>query len=255
MYINNMKLSEKDFRIGAKIVENELLEEVSERTLSEAIIYCILSTTEIYWKQIEVYNELKKNNLLQPNNILKKPNQISDIVSRARFPNQKIDRILNFAEWSQNTDILLRIVQDSNNGKEREVILRKVLAEECPGISFKAASLVLNKCGYENVVPVDIWIIRFLRSIGYMEIPEPNYKTNGGVLAESKYLAAEREIVRIAEEYNVTPNLLQATIWGKSSNWIDTVYQRTLLDYICQQNLNVNIGFVELVVEKDIDTV
>lgn len=231
MYINNIELTEKDFRIGAKVVENELLEEVSEKTLSEAIIYCILSTTEIYWKQIEVYNELKKNQLLQPNKILNKPERIKDIVSRARFPNQKIDRILRFARWVQDTDILSRIVLDSNSGKEKEFLLRKQLSEECPGISFKAASLVLNKCGYENIVPVDIWIIRFLRSIGYMEIPEPNYKTNGGVLVESRYLAAEKEIVRIAREYNVAPVLLQATIWGKSSNWMDTAYQRTLLDY------------------------
>lgn len=120
--------------------------------------------------------------------------------------------------WWIKSDLPQRILDDAQTGRNLGHELRDELSKKAPGMGMKCSSLLLIKCGYDNVVPVDIWVIRFLRSRGY-NIPEPDYRRISG-LVKREYLKYEEIFSEIGrKEYGISSVAFQAAIWAKNSYW------------------------------------
>lgn len=217
---NKLKLTDYDFRVGREIWGKEKIASLMPENIFKAFIYVILSSTERYDKQLMVYEEMLRNNLDGPISIHANSLLLENIVGKARFPNNKIKHIKKLAEWGLDNNYKLsnKIIEDIKNKRKNGFEIRDEIADEVPGVGRKCASLLMSKCGYENIVPVDIWMIRFLSDAGY-EVEIPNYKTNRGPSKE-KYHEYEKIISEIAEKYyNVSPIIFQCTLWGRHSTY------------------------------------
>ncbi len=162
-----------------------------------------------------MYETLKDNDLLTSSNILQRQNETKHILSISRFPNQNYDRMIAYAKWWESSAIPIILISDSNNGRERELPLRRALAEGCPGMGLKISSLLLMKCGYQNIAALDLWVLRWLKKeFGF--VPSSG-KEN--VTKLSEYLEGENIISKIAVEFDTTTAHVQASIWGKFAAW------------------------------------
>lgn len=234
---NKLKLTPCDFETAKRVYEEGQISPFTEEKMFETILYVILSATENNIKQVEIYKELLRNNLNIPENILAKKYLLEAIVGRARFPNEKIKNIFGVSEWweEKGDNLYLEIKEDISDGKTREFELREKIADKVHGMGQKCASLFLSKCGYENIVPVDVWMMRFLKDRDY-NIEPSNYRTNGN-LTKNKYLECERIISGVAKEFGVSPMMLQCIIWGKYSSWKNKTMKnpaQLLFDFISQ---------------------
>jgi thermostable 8-oxoguanine DNA glycosylase len=216
--MRDWSLTEEDLRRAKKLLEEERVS-VTYENMFCAGIYCILSTAEKYTKYKSVYDELLENKLNTPENIKKDKRKLKEIVGYVRFPNIKHERINKFASWWQKSDLPRKIIEDINSGRKNEFELRNQLAEEAPGIWYKGASLFMIKCGYENVVPLDIWMLRFLKDYGY-DIKIPDYRRQSGPKPK-EYIEYEKIITGIAKGYGSSPALFQFAVWSKHSTWND----------------------------------
>ncbi len=214
-----LELTGKNFRMAELIIEKESINPLTKDKMFPEGIYCILSSSENHEKQLNTYYKLLNRGLDTPEAILDKVNakKLWDIIKKARFPNSKRKYILRFSEFWLESEIPRRILDDANNGRQYEFELRDELAKKAPGMGRKCASFFMQKCGYENLVPVDIWVLRFLEDKGY-EVKIPDYRTVGG-LTKKEYLEYEKIISGMAGEYNVSPVIFQAYVWGKYSKW------------------------------------
>jgi thermostable 8-oxoguanine DNA glycosylase len=210
-------LTEKDFRRAKLVLEEERIYPVTYENMFCAGIYCILSAAEKYEKFRQVYQKVLRHELNTPDKIMNKREELKKVLSTIRFPNEKEDRVYNFAVWWKKSFMPETILKDINLGRKEEFVLRNRLAEECPGLSYKGASLFMVKCGYENVVPIDLWVLRFLKQLGY-EVAVPDYRQRSGP-KQKEYVEYERILTEIASECKVSPAQLQAAIWAKLSNW------------------------------------
>jgi len=210
-------LTERDIKNASFILQNEAISPLTIPEMFKAALWSILSATERFDKQFQIYSSFLNRKLDTPQKIQENWDQVCVLISRTRFPNQRKRRLKAFVEWWENTDVPTHILHDATNGKKREIELRNLLAELAPGIGLKCASLFMIKCQYENVIPIDIWIIRFLKDLGY-NIEIPDYKRVSGIKSKD-YLEYERIIQEIAKSHNLSPALFQAAIWGKNSMW------------------------------------
>lgn len=219
MVNQNIKLSfDKEELVNARLLlEEERIEEVTNNEIFKAGIYCILAQAERYDKQIKIYRRFLSKGLDSPESIWTKKGQIHHILKKAHYPNEKERRIKNLAQWWTGAAVPHLIVIDVGNGRKRGIELRNALAGRAPGIGYKSASLVMIKCGYETVIPIDIWILRFLREQGY-GVKVPDYMTVGG-MTESTYLYLEDVLRGMAKEAKIPLALFQAALWGKYSTW------------------------------------
>ena len=205
--------------------------ERNKKSMFRGTLYAVLSTTELFSKQLKVYRHLLENGFDNPYmiNKVQTPGCISclyhEILTKTRFPNQKIKRIRDLSRWWQKSDLPDRIIDDINRGRKNEFGLRTELAKECPGLALKASSLLFEMLGYENVIPIDLWILRYLNYKGY-KFPVPDYKTVSG-LRDDIYLDAEKHLIEISKEYqrqfsghvNVTPAVFQFALWSENAPW------------------------------------
>lgn len=210
-------LTAKDFENARILYEKEKIFPINKENMFRAGIYCILSAAEKYQKHKSIYNELIENKIDTPENIKKNREKLISIVRKARFPNQKSERIYKFALWWLESDLPGKIIEDVNNNRENEFELRNRFAEEAPGIWYKGASLFMIKCGYENVVPVDLWMLRFLKHNGY-DVELPDYRKKSGPKPK-EYLEYENILREMAQSYDVSPAIFQFALWSKFSTW------------------------------------
>ena len=210
-------LTEIDFKNARILLEEEKIFPVNEENMFRAGIYCIISAADKYQKHKVVYNKLLEGELDTPKNIEENKERFKEIVKKTRFPNTKIDRIFKFARWWSESDLAREIIEDINKCREKEFKLRNQIAEETPGLWYKGASLFMIKCGYENVVPIDLWMLRYLKDMGY-DVAIPDYKKQSGPKPK-EYLEYEKHFQETAGEHEVSPALLQFAIWSKRSTW------------------------------------
>ncbi len=213
-------LTSEDFERARLLHEKEKLLTLDERSMFSAGLYCILSVAENYKKHKSMYDKLQEESLNTPENIIRDEGRLEEIIKGARFPKQKLSRIKRFAEWWVWSDVPERILYDISHGRKEEFDLRNRIAKEAPGIGMKGASLFMIKCGYENVVPLDIWILRFLESEGY-DVIVPDYNKKSGPSFRA-YLQYESFFIDVARKHGVTPALLQFALWSKYSTWNET---------------------------------
>lgn len=210
-------LTKKDIENASFILQSEMVDPLTIPEMFKAALWTILSATERFDKQVQIYSSFLNRKLDTPQRIQENWNQVRLLIGKTRFPNQREKRFRAFIKWWESTDIPTQILHDATNGKEREIELRNELAKYAPGIGPKCASLFMIKCGYRNIVPIDIWIIRYLKAIG-CKIEEPDYKRVSG-LTDKEYRKYEEIIRGIAKSHNLSPALFQAALWGKNSMW------------------------------------
>ena len=206
-----------------------------KKNMFRAGLYTIIAATELYTKHLKIYNHFLECGLDNPTAIIRaqKPSCIAcaldELTSKMRFPNEKRKRVVGYAKWWQKSDLPNRIIKDVHNGRKKEFELRNEFAKECPGMALKGASLLFEKLGYNNVVPVDIWVLRWLKDNGH-KVPIPDYKTVSGI-QDYKYLEAEKIFIEKAKEYRnlykdkvkVTPAVFQFALWSKYAPWNPTL--------------------------------
>jgi len=215
MLLSRINLTEKDFEYAKILYEGEKIHPVNEENMFRAALYCVLSAAEKYKKHREVYETLLEAKLDTPKKIKANKEKLRNLIRKIRFPNLKTERIYNFALWWLESSLPREILEDIESGRRRGFELRNRLAEEAPGIGYKGASLFMVKCGYQDVVPIDIHMMRFLYSLGF-DIEIPDYRRKSGP-SPKVYLEYERIISEIAKKFDITPALFQFTVWHKST--------------------------------------
>jgi len=210
-------ITKEDITNGIFILEKERIYPLDYQNLFEGALSCFLSSSENFKKQMKVFTSFQNRNLNTPKSILHNFDQARKLIQKTRFPNQREKRLLAFAVWWLNSDLPLKILSDTQNGGQREVELRDQLAKEAPGFGMKCSSLLLIKCGYENVIPIDIWMLRYLKFLGY-NVKIPDYRTISGITGK-EYRKYEEILRNIALEHQLSPALFQAAIWSKKSAW------------------------------------
>lgn len=215
-------LTEEDYKNAEIIRAQEMITPLNSENMFLGCLYVILSATENHEKHMKVYHSLLEAELDTPEKITACPEKVRRAVAKTRFPNQKAKRICHFADYWKTSDMSDMILEDLADSKKNEFMLRNQIANEAPGLAWKNASFFLLKCGYENVVPLDIWMLRFLRDKGCRSIDVSNYRTSSGPTWESIYISYEKKFLRLAKDYPVTPGTLQAALWSKYSTWKKT---------------------------------
>lgn len=211
-------LNEKDYSNAKLLLEQEHISPLNKEEMFRAGLYCILAQAERYDKQIRIYRRLLDDGIDTPDAIIKKKEQLHLILKRSHFPNMKEERITGFAAWYAEDALPYLIMNDASNGHKNGVKMRNKLAETAPAMSYKSASLFMIKCGYEDVIPIDLWVIRYLIELGH-DLRKPDYTTVGGITDSKKYLELEGVLRKIAKKNGVSLALFQAALWGKFSKW------------------------------------
>jgi thermostable 8-oxoguanine DNA glycosylase len=214
------EFTEHDFRNAQILYEKEQIKPLTEANLFRASLYCILSAAENYTKLMRVYTTLLDNKIDTPENIASNRQTLDEIVGKSRKDKQKKHYIYDLACWWPGSNLPKDIVEDAHNSRQKEFELRNGLAKDAPGLGYKCASLLIRMCGYENIVPVDIHVQRFLKEKG-CAVRVTDYKTQPG-LTKKEYLEYEQMFTEIAKSRNITPAKFQYVLWVKRSSWNPT---------------------------------
>jgi thermostable 8-oxoguanine DNA glycosylase len=245
-------LTREDFRHAEIMYKQEAILPLTSANMFRAAMYCLLSARENYIKQISLYTTLLHQGYDTPKSVAEANSGLSRILGKTMYPVQKEDRLRKLAQWWQETSFVEEVMQDVSGGKEREFPLRNYLAERRLGLSYKCASLFMRMCGYENVVPIDVWVLKYLQNQGHdigalikrveaEEVPTttdtdsfslscpiytkkekkkklPDNKRIRG-LSKREYLRFEPLMQGKAREMGVTPAMFQLALWCKKSSW------------------------------------
>lgn len=209
--------SEIDYENARILLKQERIENLTIPEMFRACIYCILAQAERYDKQVKIYRRLLNAGIDSPEMIFQKKDKLHNILKKAHYPNEKEKRINNFSGWWVGAAIPHAILKDVSNGRNKGIKLRNDFAEYAPAFGYKSSSLFMIKCGYEDVIPIDIWILRFLKSMGY-SVEAPDYLTVGG-LTKKTYFELEKILRGMAKEKKVSLAVFQGALWGKYSTW------------------------------------
>jgi thermostable 8-oxoguanine DNA glycosylase len=212
------RFTKRDLEIGRLILDAERIYPVVKENIFPKAVYWILSVGEKHEKQALTYYVLEHLGLLKPDAIIDEErfDDLQWAMKRIRFPNQKTKYLKGFSEYWLDSDIGDLLESDASNGHQKGFGIRKRLYDEAPGIGLKCASCLLNSCGYHYLVPIDTWVLKWLKKMGY-EVPAYDFETNGGFNLR-KYLPLEAEISIFAKEYGVCEAVFQATVWGTSTD-------------------------------------
>lgn len=215
--MKQFSISKIDYENARILLNQERIENLNISEMFKASIYCILAQAERYDKQVKIYRRLLNAGIDSPETVFSKKDKLHQILKKSHYPNEKEKRIKDFSGWWVGAAIPHAILKDVDNGRTKGMKLRNDFAERAPSFGYKSASLLMIKCGYEDIIPIDIWVLRFLKSMGY-SVDAPDYLTVGG-LTKSKYLELEKILRGLAEDKEVSLALFQGALWGKHSTW------------------------------------
>ena len=224
-------LKKHDWKKATEIYQKEIIPRpLDKQNMFLAGTYSILSAAQDYQNQIKGFKKMLDFNLSTPQDIIDDKDKLRHILRTVRYPNQKTKRIHNLATLflDDNFDIFEKIIEDSNNGREYEFELRDEVAKTVPGLGIKCSSLFLIKCGYNNVVPIDTWMFKFLRDMDYVGDIKTDYSARS--IPTSSHRKFENTFLEyvgdfkidnpeVTETYNLTPALFQCALWGKYSTY------------------------------------
>ncbi len=203
----------KDLARADQLKQAEQVDPLTPENLFKAGIYCVLSAAERYTKLQRLNQKMAEAGLDQPEILIANQSLLIEVLSTAHYPSRKVDRLLGLSTWWLETDVVEKMIVDLNGEKKLALSLRDQFVSGAWGIGYKTASLLMSMAGYEDVVPVDLWIIRYLNQTGH-PIDIPDYETIGG-LTKRPYLAAEQWIRNLAAEHGLTPAHFQRALWIK----------------------------------------
>lgn len=176
-----------------------------------ALLYSVLSLREKFESHKIQFNEFLVNNLWTSESINKNQKIVEEILKKYGFANRKIKTVFSIAKEWKSLNLTERIREDKK--KELGFKLREEIIEKMYGTGYKFASLFLRMSGYENLVPVDTWAMKYVESRGFRD----RHKRSG--LKPKQYLKYEKKLTEYAKEFDVSPALFQATIYAKWSTW------------------------------------
>lgn len=211
------KLTKEDKENAKLIQREELIYPIDEHNLFLAGLYSVLSASEQHVRHVRSYNRMLENGLDTPDKIVNNKNKLIETLSNIRWPNTKIKRVYDYSVFWPNSNFSKRIIADIKIDRKDEFGIRNDIAEEVPGLWYKCASMFMTKCGYENIVPLDVWMFRYLKDVGY-EIEVPDYKKRSGPKPK-EYLHYEKVFSDIAKINDCSPTMFQFALWSKYSTW------------------------------------
>src|SRR3989344_2806902 len=215
--IANWTPNKNDFLYGKLLIISEDYSKVVKRYGSEdfyygALIYSVLSLREKFNQHKKQFNEFLKNDLWTATSILKNKKLVENILKKSAFPNKKIKTVFSTAENWNKLNLTKRIRDDEN--EEMRFEIREEIVKKMYGVGYKFASLFMRMSGYEKIVPVDIWAMKYVESRGFNK--------RGQIiegLDKKRYLQYEKKLIQHAKKFDVSPALFQATIYTKFSTW------------------------------------
>jgi len=176
-----------------------------------ALLYSVLSARESFRVHREQFNSFLEYDLNTAEKVLEKPHLVSKILTQYGFHSRKIESVLSIAKEWGDLDITSRMREDKQ--KVLGKAFREEMNEKMNGVGYKFASLFIRMSGYEDIVPIDTWAIKYVERRGFMD----RYKESG--LTPKQYLNYERKIKQHAKRLGVSPALLQATVYARWSTW------------------------------------
>lgn len=210
-------ITKKDVEAAQFLYDREKIDPLTDKNMFEGALYSLLTSGENYQNLIKRMDQLKRFKLNTPQGIQNSGKDLTMILSKVRFPNRKERVVRELADWWITTDIGKRIRKDVSGKKEEEFELRNELARKGPGLGYKCSSLFMRMCGYENIVPLDIWALRFLAQKGD-SVRIPDHKTEQGI-KKKEYIEWEEIFSNYAREKGISPSWFQLALWCKVSVW------------------------------------
>jgi thermostable 8-oxoguanine DNA glycosylase len=212
-----------------KLRKEEQIFPFTEYNIFNACIYCILTPRENYPKLKIMQRKLKQQKLDNLDSIL----SCSDEHLRSIVPWDKADNIRKFCNWWRESDFFKNIIQDYADGMQKPVEIREQLIE-APGFKYKCASLLLEMAGYENVISVDLWVLRYLRDKGHStldpDLLDPKDTSRKRGPSKRQFLESESYFIKDAKENNVSPAHFRRLLWCKYSTYQQIHLQLDLFD-------------------------
>ncbi len=224
-----VEITERDLVRGKKIVAYENLSKIDKGSLFLAGIYSILSNSQDFPTHYRTYCRMIDKGLDTPESILARQKDLWNVIRITRFPNKKKKFMNSLADSWLDSSIPEEILDDVNNGRKKGMHLRNLLADNVNGLGLKCASFVIQKAHYIEPVMIDIWVERYLESLGYA-IEVADYRMNSG-LKDDEYLHYEKIMTGFAESHGVTPVDFQAAVWSKLSR-NSGMYVQVKIDYV-----------------------
>jgi thermostable 8-oxoguanine DNA glycosylase len=220
--------TEEDFAEAKKLKEKELVKPFNKTNVFRAGVYAILTARETYKNLIKYCHYIVHKDQIGFPEKLAEINDLQKYESLRMIPSNHVQRVLKFAKWWVEYEPFKLIKEQKKGNLEDQVYLRNILASNkkigdqesaagAPGMRHKISSLFLNMCGYEQIVSVDVWLMRWLNDNHLAEIDADKITRRG--LDGSKYLKLEEKIQEKAKEWEITPANLHNLIWCKNSNW------------------------------------
>jgi endonuclease III len=159
--------SEADFDEAREFFEAHLVDPLSLMGMFRAAVYSVLTARERTTTVEITHSKLMDSDLVTPRKIAAaKKEDVEKIIGYVTLSRQKIEKVHRLAEWWQDSDVPTSILRDALDTRELEFRLRDELGKRspygAPGMAHKCASLFMNMCGYERVVSVDLWALRYL---------------------------------------------------------------------------------------------
>jgi thermostable 8-oxoguanine DNA glycosylase len=204
-------------KIGKEMYERELINPKNSTQLFMAGVYSILAITENFTKQSNIYSELQSSGLNTINSVVEDRDNLNDlgrIVSLAKWPNKKEEWIQTLAKDWPKYKLNKKVNETLNCCKDDEYELRKNLVKDIGGFGWKTASLFMVKCGFNWVVPVDRWVMRYLKDEYNYGEGFNRYDIRG--IEQDTFLDTEEIFSEKAIENGYTPAQFQAIVWSFS---------------------------------------
>jgi thermostable 8-oxoguanine DNA glycosylase len=224
-------ITDFDITVGKRLWKEQQFEIKDESDIFNVFIYCLLAGAERAMVADKFYRLLKREDFLKPDKLLnvfkkeeldEKEQEIKSSFFKLHWPNQRRERVVGFIQWWQTNkgqEFTKELSEDMFNGRENAVHFRDTVVDSVSGFSYKSASYLLNKIGYDDVVPIDVWEIRFLRDLYFPEIPNPDYKKVRGITDRKLYLKCENKLKEIALEKGLSAGEFHCAVWGKYARW------------------------------------
>lgn len=203
-------VTEHDLEKARRFEEKERINPLTSDNMFKGGVYCILSARELYLNQIRRMKRLTFHGVITPEGIKKSPEKVKGILG-----NGKSKELLEFADWWPESGLAKIITDDLSDGHKKELEIRKRIRKECPGMAYKCASLFMRMCGYRRCIPIDIWMLRFLKSEG-REIDLNGYYASKRSPADSKYILYEKWFSEYADKKGIPPAEFQLALWVKN---------------------------------------
>lgn len=220
-------LNPKEIEAGMRQHEREKIDILDNKAVFRWLMYCILTPGENYINLKKIWEMLLTETpyrpaLDTPESIISNKSSLDTILQQTRYPKRKKKAVYELAlNWSK-LDLQSRILNDVAHGRTDEFEIRSEMDRDIYGVGYKCASMFLRMCEYEHVVPVDMWVLRFLNAQldnKYSHLKEGDYpikvsdfRTVSG-LSRKEYLYGEKLMSIIAKDYGLSPARFQIVLW------------------------------------------